>query len=253
MNLHLDNKVAIVTGGARGLGRAICLGLAAEGAKVIVNYCRNPAKAVEVVDRINREHDRSALAVHADVTCEDEVKRMFDTAQSDLGPIDILINNAGVRPSPTASSQMSRQHWDSTMAINMTGPFITCREAVTRWIAEKRGGRIVNVASPVAFRGTATGHADYGASKAALVNFTKSLALEVASAGIYVNGVAPGMMFTDMSVDDLKYDMQGYIDKTPLGRIADPAEIADTVVFIASSRASYMTGTTVNTTGGMVM
>jgi len=253
MDLHLDNKVAIVTGGSRGLGRAICLGLAAEGAKVLVNYCRNPAKAVEVADRINREFDRPALAVHADVTDEDEVKRMFDTAQSDLGPIDILINNAGKRPGPASSSQMSRRQWDSTIALNATGPFNTCGEAVRRWLAEGRKGRIVNVASPVAFRGTATGHADYGASKAALVNFTKSLALEVASKGIHVNGVAPGMMYTDMSVDDLKYDMPGYLEKTPLGRISDPAEIANVVVFMASTRASYMTGTTVNATGGMVM
>lgn len=252
MKLHLDNKVAIVTGGSRGLGRAICLGLAAEGAKVVVNYCQNPAKAVEVVDRINREHGSEALAIHADVTSEDEIIRMFDTAEGDLGPVDILVNNAGTWPTAFVS-EMSREHWESTMAVNLTGPFLTCREAVRRWLEAERGGRIVNISTQAAFHGATSGHADYAAAKAALVNFTSSLAREVAANGIYVNGVAPGMMYTDMTRKAIENDMQRYVDRTPLGRIADPAEIANAVVFLASERASYITGTTMNATGGMVM
>jgi len=249
----MKSKRVVVTGGTMGIGQKTVEAFLREGASVVFT-ARNENKAQDLLSRYSGEAAAGRLAFcRADVSSEQDVKNLLAFTNEKLGGCDILINNAGRRPGPAPSSQMSRRQWDATIALNATGPFITCGEAVRRWLAEGHKGRIVNVASPVAFRGTATGHADYGASKAALVNFTKSLALEVAAKGIHVNGVAPGMMYTDMSVDDLKYDMPGYLEKTPLGRISDPAEIANIVVFMASARASYMTGTTVNVSGGLLM
>ncbi|OHB71114.1 MAG: 3-oxoacyl-ACP reductase [Planctomycetes bacterium RBG_13_63_9] len=252
MDLHLKDNVAVVTGGSRGLGRAICLALAAEGAKVAVNYYRHQARAVELVARIEAEHAVDALPVPADVTHEADVERMFALAEAELGPIDVVVNNAGVWPTAYVKD-MSEEEWNATQRVNLTGPFLCCREAVRRWLAARRKGRIVNVSSQAAFRGSTTGHAHYAAAKAGLVALTVSLAREVAAEGIHVNAVAPGMMTTDMARDALAKGQQQYIERIPLRRIADPAEIANVVTFLASDRASYMTGATVDVTGGMLM
>jgi 3-oxoacyl-[acyl-carrier protein] reductase len=148
---------------------------------------------------------------------------------------------------------MTEQEWNRTLAVNLTGPFLTCREAVRRWREAGRTGRIVNVSTQAAFRGSTTGHAHYAASKAGLVALTVSLAREVAPHGIHVNAVAPGMMTTDLARDALEKNEEEYLKRIPLGRIADPAEIVGVVVFLASDRASYMTGATVDVTGGMLM
>lgn len=252
MDLHLQDKTALVTGGSRGLGRAICLGLAAEGAKVAVNYHRGEAAAAEVVGAMQNLHDGQGIAVQGNVAESADVARMFDQCEEDLGPVDILVNNAGVWPTAYVG-EMTEEEWDATFDVNLKGVFLTCREAVRRWLDSSRGGRIVNVSTQAAFLGSTTGHAHYAASKAGVVNFTVSLAREVALSGIYVNGVAPGMMRTDMAQEALDANEQKYIERTPLGRIADPAEIADTVVFLASDRASYTTGATFDATGGMLM
>jgi 3-oxoacyl-[acyl-carrier protein] reductase len=177
---------------------------------------------------------------------------MFDQCRQELGPLDILINNAGVWPQAFVSD-LAEEEWDRTLAVNLKGAFLTCREAVRRWRADGRRGRIVNVSSQAAFHGATTGHADYAASKAALVNFTVSLAREVAGLGIFVNAVAPGMMYTDMTEERLSTHEARYLARIPLGRIADAREIADVIVFLASDRASYMTGAVVNVSGGMLM
>ena len=148
---------------------------------------------------------------------------------------------------------MTEEQWNTTQQVNLTGPFLTCREAVRRWLQAGRTGRIVNVASQAAFRGSTTGHADYAASKAGLVALTKSLAREVAPQGIHVNAVAPGMVRTDMARQALEENEQQYLDRIPLRRIADPADVADVIALLASDRASYMTGATVDVTGGMLM
>lgn len=252
MDLRLRDKVALITGGSRGLGRAIALGLAAEGVKVAVNYHRDEPAAMEVVEAVQNLHAVQGITLQGNVAESADVVRMFDRCEEDLGPIDILVNNAGVWPTAYVRD-MTEGEWDATFAVNLKGAFLTCREAVRRWLDRDRGGRIVNVTTQAAFRGSTTGHAHYAASKAGLVTFTISLAREVARSGIFVNAVAPGMMRTDMAREALEESEEKYIQRTPLGRIAEPAEIADVVVFLASDRASYTTGATFDATGGMLM
>ena len=252
MDLHLKNKLALVTGGSRGLGRAICLGLAAEGANVVVNYRKQSNQADAVAAEIRQEYGVGAISVCADVTRSEDVVHLFEQSEQQLGPIDILVNNAGIWPTAYVKD-MTEEEWDATFAVNLKSAFLTCREAVRRWLASERTGRIVNVSTQAAFRGATTGHAHYAASKAGLVNFTVSLAREMAPHGIAVNAVAPGMMRTDMAADALATNEQEYLKRTPLGRIADPSEIADMIVFLASDRAGYTTGATFDVTGGMLM
>jgi len=259
MDLNLRDKVALVTGGSRGLGRAICMALAAEGAKVAINYYKNTkekvdllGEAVAVADEIRETCGVEALPVPGNVGAADEVAAMFDTAEASLGPIDVLVNNAGVWPTAYVAD-MSEEEWNATMQVNLTGAFLTCREAVRRWLAAGRAGRIVNVSSQAAFHGSTTGHAHYAASKAGLVNFTVSLAREVADKGIHVNGIAPGYMRTHMAREALEKNEQKCIERIPLRRIADPSEMAAVITFLCSDKASYMTGATVDVTGGMLM
>lgn len=259
MDLHLKDKVALVTGGSRGLGEAICLGLAAEGARVAVNYYRDLERGADFVEeatavakRIKSECGQDALPVPGDVANLDDVRRMFDLAETAFGPVDILVNNAGIWPTALVKDMTDGQ-WRSTVEINLTGPFYTCREAVRRWLAAGRGGRIVNITSQAAFHGATSGHAHYAATKAGLVSFSISLAREVAQNGIRVNLVAPGMMSTEMAREALEKNVERYLERIPLRRIAEAREVADVVVFLASERASYMTGATVDVTGGMLM
>jgi 3-oxoacyl-[acyl-carrier protein] reductase len=259
MDLNLRDKVAIITGGSRGLGRAISLGLAAEGARIAVQYLRDAkagidlsAEATELVKVLRAAHGVRALAVPGDVSSADDVAEMFRLTESELGPVDILVNNAGVWPTAYVR-EMTEAEWRRTMDVNLLGPFLTCREAVRRWLAEGRRGRIVNITSQAAFHGSTTGHAHYAASKAGLVTFSISLAREVAPSGIAVNCVAPGMMATEMARDALEKGQDEYLKRIPLRRIADASEVANVVVFLASDRASYMTGATADVTGGMLM
>jgi len=259
MDLNLNGKVAIVTGGSRGLGRAICLGLAAEGCKVAVNYYRDLSRgldfypeAAELTKVIRAAHSVDALPVPGDVSKLDEVREMFRLTEKSLGPVHVLVNNAGIWPTAYVKD-MSEDDWNQTLAVNLTGPFLTCREAIRRWLATGYKGAIVNITSQAAFHGSTTGHAHYAASKAGLVTFSISLAREVAPQGIRVNCVAPGMMATEMARDALSQNQEQYMKRIPLGRIGDAAEVANAVVFLASDRASYMTGTTLDVTGGMLM
>ena len=252
MELNLKDKVAVVTGGSGGLGRVICLALAAEGANVAVNYRRNADMAGAVVAEITGTHGVEAVTLAGDVANVEDVRDMFRLAETALGEVDVLINNAGIWPTAFVKD-MTTDEWNRTLAVNLTGPLLTCREAVRRWLERGRTGRIVNVSSQAAFHGSTTGHAHYAASKAALVTFTVSLAREVAPQGIRVNAVAPGMMATEMARGALAENEERYLKRIPLGRIADPAEVAAVVVFLASDRASYMTGATVDVTGGMLM
>jgi 3-oxoacyl-[acyl-carrier protein] reductase len=252
MDLHLQDKVALVTGGSRGLGRAICLALAAEGVKVAINYRRGERDARELSEVIRSTHATDTCLAKADVSDSGQVAQMFDTCSAQLGGVDVLVNNAGVWPTAFVKD-MSEQDWDRTQAVNLRSVFLTCREAVRRWETAGSKGRIVNVSSAVAFLGSTTGHAHYAAAKAAVVNFTISLAREVASLGIYVNAVAPGMMRTEMAREALEENEAAYLRRIPLGRIAEASEVADAVLYLASDRASYTTGATWDVSGGMLM
>ena len=252
MYLHIKDKVALVTGGSRGLGRAICMGLAAEGVKVAVNYHSSATKAEKVVEEIKTKYKTEVIAVQADVSKSEQVRQIFEQTEEILGPLDILVNNAGTWPTAYITD-MSEEQWDTTVDINMKGPFLTCRRAVQRWLETGRTGRIINISSQAAFYGSTTGHAHYAASKAGLVTLTKSLAREVAAKGICVNAVSPGFMATDMSRDEFRKNKKQYLKRIPLGRIAEPEEIANMVVFLASDRAGYVTGATMDVNGGMLM
>lgn len=250
MDLGLQNKVALVTGGSRGLGRAICLALAEEGAKVAVNFVRtDPA---DLVKQLADKRGAKAVAVRGDVSRTEDVRAVFDLTERELGPLDILINNAGTWPTALVKD-MTDEAWSSALAMTLTAPFLTCREAVQRWLSSGRQGRIVNITSLTAYHGSTNGHAHYAAAKAGVANFTISLAREMSPHGIAVNSVAPGFMETDMVAESMRKNRARYLERIPLGRIGDPAEVAAAVVFLASERASYMTGATMHVNGGIEM
>jgi len=256
VDLELKGKVALVTGGSRGLGRAICLGLASEGVNVAVNYYKSDkaeeAKAADLTAEIQNKYKTKAIPLPGDVTLKEDIEEMFETIKDTFGQVDILVNNAGIWPTSYVSD-MKKEEWDNTIDVNLTGPFLLCQKMVCHLIKIKRPGKIINIVSQAAFRGSTSGHAHYAAAKAGLVAFTVSLAREVASYGINVNAVAPGMMKTDMAQKALKKRNDAYIERIPLGRIAEPAEVANVVVFLASEKSGYMTGATLDVTGGMLM
>lgn len=252
MDLELHDKVVLVTGGSRGLGHAVCASLVAEGARVAVSSRGSqPPASPPVADNLPAESNQ-VIHVAGDVSKEADVVAMFDTVERRFGTVDVLINNAAVCPTCQVAD-MSLDTWSETLAVDLTGAFLTCRELVRRLIAARRPGRIVNVSSTAAFLGSTTGHAPYDASKGGLVALTYSLAREVAPHGIAVNAVAPGMIRTEMTQDKLNANEAQYLARIPLRRIADVREIADVIVFLASARASYMTGAVVNVSGGMLM
>jgi len=252
MDLNLKDKLAIVTGAARGLGAALCEALAAEGVNVVINYRRNPSLAETLARRLEADHAVRALPIRADIACEPDVLAMFDDIDRTLGPADILVNNAAVCPTgPVAET--TQQTFNDTLQTNLTGAFLCCREFAKRLIAANRLGRIVNISSQAAFRGSTTGHAPYDASKGALVSLTVSLARELAGHGIHVNAVAPGMIHTEMTDAVLSANKQKYLDRIPLGRIATAGEIARVVAFLAGSGSDYITGATIDASGGLAM
>ncbi len=259
MDLNLRDKVALVTGGSRGLGKAICLSLAAEGTKIAVSYYRNvddgvdlADEATELVKEIADNYGVQALAVAGDVSVEADVLDIFGQVAKNFSQIDILVNNAAVCPTCWVPD-MPLEMWSRTISVNLTGTFLTSRQFVKRLLEAGRAGRIVNIVSQAAFRGSTSGHAPYDASKGGIVSFTIALAREVASQGIGVNAVAPGMIKTEMVAKVLEKNKEKYLNRIPLHRIAEPAEVADVVTFLASERSGYMTGATVDVTGGMLM
>ena len=243
----LAGKIAIVTGGSRGIGRATSIALAQAGALVLVNYRSNEAAARETV-RVIEDAGGQAELVAFDVADPDSVDRSIKEALRRHGRIDILVNNAGISIDQLLL-RVSAKDLAMTWATNVNGA-VYCAKACIRPMMKKRWGRIINLSSVVAESGNA-GQAVYASSKAALLGLTRSLAREYASRGITVNAVSPGFIETDMTSDLPEAARQGIVDQTPLGRIGRPEEVAAAVVFLASEEAGYITGQVVRVNGGM--
>ncbi|MEQ6356361.1 3-oxoacyl-[acyl-carrier-protein] reductase [Lysinibacillus sp. M3] len=245
----LEGKVAVVTGASRGIGRAIALKLANEGAKVVVNYSGSQAKAEEVVAMI-QENGGEAIAVQASVSKTEEVTALMDATVKTFGSLDILVNNAGITRD-NLLMRMKEDEWDDVLDTNLKGVFL-CTKAVTRQMMKQRAGRIINISSIVGVAGNA-GQANYVAAKAGVIGLTKTTAKELASRNILVNAIAPGFIETEMT-DQLPEDIkQGMLTQIPLAKLGQPEDIAKAVTFLASDDASYMTGQTLHIDGGMVM
>lgn len=242
-------KTAVVTGASRGIGRAIALKLAQDGANVVVNYSGSQAKAEEVVAEI-KALGQQAIAVQANVADADEVKVLMGAAMDAFGSIDILVNNAGITRD-NLLMRMKEDEWDSVMATNLKGVFL-CTKAVARQMMKQRAGRIINVASIVGVAGNA-GQANYVAAKAGVIGLTKTTAKELAARNILVNAVAPGFIATDMT-EELPQDVKdAMLTQIPLAKLGQPEDVANVVAFLASESANYMTGQTLHIDGGMVM
>ncbi len=245
----LNNSVALVTGGGRGIGRAIALELARAGAKIVVNYAGRADKAEETVQLI-QEAGGDGIAVQANVSVSEDVDRLIQTAVNTYGRIDILVNNAGITRD-TLLLRMKESDWDDVLDTNLKGVFL-CTKAVSKGMMKQRSGSIINISSVVGITGNA-GQANYAAAKAGILGFTKSIAKELASRGVRVNAVAPGYISTDMTESLPEEVRKQIIGQIPLGRIGVPEEVARTVVFLASPAASYITGQTLSVDGGMAI
>ena len=252
MILNLKDKVALVTGGSRGIGAAICRGLAAEGVKVGVNFSSSEAEAHAVVAAIRRDFATDALAIHGNLEDPLAIAAMFELLEEHWGTADILVNNAAYCPSGPLDSY-TIDVWEKTFRVNVTGCFLACQEHVKRLRLAAKPGKIVNLVSQAAFLGSTSGHLPYDSSKGALVSMTRALAREVAREGINVNAIAPGLVKTEMVAANLAHKLDFYLSRIPLHRIAEPEDVANAVVFLASDAASYITGTTMDLTGGMLM
>ncbi|HHV27577.1 MAG TPA: 3-oxoacyl-[acyl-carrier-protein] reductase [Tissierellia bacterium] len=245
----LKKKNALVTGGSRGIGRATAIELSKEGANVIITYNSNEEKAKEVIKEVEKNGVKG-LAIKADVSSEEDVKSVMKTIKSQFDSIDVLVNNAGVTKD-NLLIRMKSEDWDKVINTNLKGVYL-CTKAVVRGMMKKRYGKIVNIASVVGISGNA-GQGNYSASKAGVIGFTKSIAKELGSRGINVNGVAPGFVETDMTEvlsEDIKEQSLKLI---PLNRFAKPEDIANVVVFLCSEKANYITGQIINVDGGMLM
>ena len=247
--MNLENKVALVTGGGRGIGREICLTLAAQGAAVAINYSGSEAAALEV-RQIIEENGGRAATFRTNVADYAQVETMLAEVEKTFGTPDILINNAGITRD-NLILRMSAEDFAEVLSVNVQGTF-NCTKAVIRGMMKKRSGRIVNIASIIGIIGNA-GQANYAASKAGIIALTKSTAREIATRGITVNAIAPGFIETDMTAaltDEVRDTMLAQI---PQKRLGAPSDIAHTVAFLCSDAAAYITGQVLAVDGGMTM
>ena len=245
----LKDKVAIVTGGTRGIGRAIALKLADNGANIVINY-RNSDKEAEELKAILEEKGVKVLIVKCDISNFQDSKNLMDKCKEVFGKIDVLVNNAGITKD-TLIMRMKEEDFDSVIDVNLKGTF-NCAKHASAIMLKQRFGKIINMTSVVGIAGNA-GQVNYAASKAGVIGLTKSLAKELGSRGITVNAVAPGFINTDMTASLSEKVKEEASKNIPLKRLGDPEDVANLVGFLASDAANYITGQVINVDGGMVM
>lgn len=249
MGLSLEGKTCLVTGGSRGIGRAIALKLAEFGADVAITYARSADAANEVKAAIESK-GRNAKAIQADAVDFSEAEKVINEIVADWGKIDVLVNNAGITKD-NLILRMSEEQWDDVITTNLKSIF-NYSKVSARPMMKNRSGSIINISSVVGISGNA-GQSNYSASKAGIIGFTKSYAKELASRNIRANVIAPGYITTDMTGSLDEKVLEGIKEATPLGRAGNADEIADAVVFLASDMSSYITGETIRVDGGMAM
>ncbi|HNZ53600.1 MAG TPA: 3-oxoacyl-[acyl-carrier-protein] reductase [bacterium] len=247
--MTLKGKTAVVTGGYRGIGKAIAIKLASMGANVVINGIGAPETADDTVNEL-KSFGVEAQAVSANVTVEEEVNGMIAKVIEKFGHIDILVNNAGITRDGLLM-KMKESDWQSVLDVNLKGVFL-CTKAVVRPMMQQKGGSIVNITSVVGITGNA-GQANYSASKAGVIGFTKSIAKEIGSKGVRVNAVAPGFINTKMTEALPEEVKKAYMANIPLKRYGEPEEIAEVVAFLCEDRSRYMTGQVLKVDGGMAL
>jgi 3-oxoacyl-[acyl-carrier protein] reductase len=245
--MHLKGKIAVVTGGARGIGNAICHTLAEHGADIIINDVADADDSSIFIKEIENKGVK-AHYIKADISKTAEAKRMIDAVVESMGQVDILVNNAGITRD-NLIMRMSEEQWDQVISVNLKGTF-NCIQAVSRYMIRQRGGSIVNMSSVVGIAGNA-GQANYSASKAAVIGLTKTTARELAGKGVRCNAIAPGFIDTDMTrrlPDEYKEKLK---DMIPLGTFGTVEDVANLVVFLASDESNYITGEVIKIDGGL--
>ena len=243
------SRAAIVTGGSRGIGRAICLALAGQGVNVVVNYAGSAAAAEETA-ALCREKGVQAIAIQANVASAQEVEDLFAKAVEAFGKVDILVNNAGITRD-NLIVRISEEDFDAVVDTNLKGAFLCCKKAA-RLMMRQRWGRIVNISSVVGLRGN-PGQTNYSASKAGIIGLTKSLAKELSSRHVTVNAVAPGFIDTDMTRVLPEAARTAILSQVPLGTFGQPEDVARAVAFFAAEDSGYLTGQVLCVDGGMAM
>lgn len=247
--MNFQGKNVIVTGGSRGIGKSIALGFAKKGANVIINYNSSDVLANEVVAEIEALGVK-AKAYKCNVAIPEEVEGFVKEVYGDFDNVDVLVNNAGIT-NDGLLIRMKENDWDSVMDVNLKGTFL-CTKEVGKKMIKKKQGAIINITSVVGVMGNA-GQANYAASKAGVIGFTKSVAKEFANRGVTVNAVAPGFINTDMTAKLSDEVIDNYTNSIPLGRMGEGEDVANTVMFLASDMSSYITGQVINVDGGMLI
>lgn len=245
----LANKIALITGASRGIGREVAIEMAKAGADIVINYIGDINLALEVQGKVEAL-GRKAIIIEADVSKLAAVEELLEKAIAAFGRVDILVNNAGITRD-NLLARMKEEDWDAVMSVNLKSIF-NCTKCTLKYMMKQRYGKIVNLSSVVGVMGNA-GQCNYAASKAGAIGFTKSIAKEVASRNITVNAVAPGFIDTEMTAHLPEKVKEEMIAKVPLNRLGMPLDIANAIIFLASDNASYITGQTLHIDGGMVM